>query len=57
MDGNVNRNYRLSPERLYGWRILENHEYRKEELEKRLLLPGDLPAYLSLSLDRKAVHR
>jgi hypothetical protein len=30
--------------------------FRKEELEKRLLLQGDLPADLSLSLDRKAVH-
>jgi hypothetical protein len=31
--------------------------YRKEELEKRLLPPADLPAYLSLSLDRKAFLR
>jgi hypothetical protein len=32
-------------------------DYRKEVLGKRLLLPGDFPAYSSLSLDRKAVHR
>jgi len=28
-DGNFNKDYRLSLERLYGRRILENHEYRK----------------------------
>jgi hypothetical protein len=30
MDGNFSKNYRLPLERLYGRRILKNHEYRKK---------------------------
>jgi len=30
----VNKNYRLPLKRLYGRRLLENHEYRKESSEK-----------------------
>ena len=29
LKGNFNKNYRLPLKRLYGGRILENHEYRK----------------------------
>jgi len=32
---NFNKNYRLSVERLYGRRILENHDFRKESARKR----------------------
>ena len=30
LDGNVNRNYQLPPERLYGKRISKNHDFRKK---------------------------
>jgi hypothetical protein len=35
LNGNFNKNYQLPLERVYGRRILENHEYRKEEVRKR----------------------
>jgi len=30
LKGNFNKNYRLPLKRLYGGRILENHEYKKK---------------------------
>jgi hypothetical protein len=43
LNGNLNKNYRLPLERLYGRNILENHDSRKEELESGLRSsPGDV---------------
>jgi hypothetical protein len=40
LNENFNKNYRLPPKRLYGRRILENHDFR-EKVCKRLLGKGN----------------